>query len=241
MDLLGFEAAQFADFLRMARDFLYFTLLGGALTLSLMLGAGGAAVIAGLRVDDLARRRVAGATLILWLAAAVLSLAAVWYFLPELLYPMAAGCALALVRLSAALKFRLRPALPAGADFASLLRAGFRPLIASVLYLAASLLGATLTGALLYALLVLIANVAVQRDEAENRRLSAYLTALAVLMAFPLALLPGWKHALGGLLIAWLAAISQTAGLYALFHLPGNFYEAYLPVRAWFLRRRSGR
>ena len=229
------------SFLSAARDFAFFALLGGALTLSLMLGAGGAAVIAGLRVDDHARRRVAGAALILWAVAGALSLAAVWFFAPGLMPAMAGGCALALFRLAVALKFRLRSAFPAGADFAALLRAGFRPLIASVLYLAASLLGATLTGALLYAALLLIANVALQRGEPENRRLSAYLTALMILMAVLLALLPGWMFALGGLLIAWLAAISLTAGLGALFHLPSAFYEAYLPVRAWFLRRRSGR
>jgi hypothetical protein len=228
-------------FLRAAHDFTFFALLGGALTLSLMLGTGGAAVIAGLRVDDLARRRIAGAALMLWAVAGALSLVAIWFLLPGLMYAMAAGCALALIRLALALQFHLRPALPKGADFASLLRAGFRPMVASVLYLAAALLGETLTGAALYALFLLIANVAMRRDEAGNRRLSAYLTTLVLLMAVPLALLPGWKHALGGLVIAWLAAISLTAGLSALFHLPGNFYEAYLPVRAWFLRRRSNR
>jgi hypothetical protein len=100
----------------------------------------------------------------------------------------------------------------------ALLRAGFRPLIASALYLPAALTGRTLLGAALYAALLLAANVALQRDEAEGKRAAGYLTALALLMAAPLALPPERANALLGLLIAWLTAVSLTAGPRALFH-----------------------
>ena len=229
------------DFLAQARDFVFLALIGGALTLSGMLGAGGAAVIARARVLDADRRRVAGAALILWIAASVAVLLVAKFLMPGALWAMAAGCALALIRLSLSLKFDLRAARPAGEDFVHLLRAGFKPLVASALFLPAVLLGRALTGAILYAALLLIARVALERDEAEKKRAAGYLTGLALVMALPLACLPGRVDALGGLGIAWLAAISLTAGTRAVLHLPSAFYEAYLPVRAWCIRRRSAR
>lgn len=204
-----------------------------------MLGAGGAAVIARVRVADADRRRVSGAALILWVAASAAVLVVAALVLPGLTNALAAGCALALIRLSLPLKFNLRAARPCGEDFRELLRAGFKPLVASVLYLPAALLGKTLTGAFLYAVLLLLANVATERDEAEKKRTTGRLTALAFGMAVPLAFLPGRVDALAGLLIAWLTAVSLTAGPGALMHLPSAFYEAYLPIRAWFIRRRA--
>ena len=228
-------------FVAQARDFAFLMLIGGALALSGMLGAGGAAVIARARVLDADRRKLAGAALILWIASSAAVLLAGYFLMPDALVALAAGCALALFRLALSLKFDLRAALPSGKDFVELLRTGFRPLIASILYLPSIILGRTLTGAVLYALLLLAAGVAFERDEAEKKRSAGYLTALALLMAVPLAFLPGWRDALAGLLIAWLTAISLTAGPRAVIHLPSAFYEAYLPVRAWFIRRRAGR
>ena len=228
-------------FLAQARDFTFWMLIGGALALSGMLGAGGAAMIARMRVLDADRRRVAGAALILWIASSAAVLLVAKFLRPDALWALAAGCALALFRLALSLKFDLRAAPPSGGDFAALLRAGFRPLIASILYLPALILGKTLTGAVLYAVLLLAAGVAFERDEAEKKRSAGHLTALALLMAVPLAFLAGWRDALAGLLIAWLTAVSLTAGPRAVFHLPSAFYEAYLPVRAWFIRRRAGR
>ena len=227
--------------LAQVRDFTFWMLIGGALVLSGMLGAGGAAVIARARVLDAERRKLAGAALILWIASSAAVMLVAYFFMPDTFWAMAAGSALALLRLALSLKFDLRAALPSGGDFAGLLRVGFRPLIASILYLPAAILGRSLTGAALYALLLLVAGVAFERDEAEKKRSAGYLTALALVMAVPLAFLPGWRDALAGLLIAWLAAISLTAGPRAIFHLPSAFYEAYLPVRAWWIRRRAGR
>ena len=227
--------------LAQARDFTFWMLIGGALVLSGMLGAGGAAVIARARVLDAERRKLTGAALILWIASSALVLLAANFFMPGTLWAMAAGSALALLRLALSLKFDLRVALPSGGDFVGLLRVGFRPLIASILYLPAAILGRTLIGATLYAFLLLVSGVAFERDEAEKKRSAGFLTALALVMAVPLAFLPGWRDALAGLLIAWLTAVSLTAGPRAVFHLPSAFYEAYLPVRAWWIRRRAGR
>jgi hypothetical protein len=228
-------------FLAQARDFAFWMLIGGALALSGMLGAGGSAVVARVRVLDAERRRIAGAALMLWLVSSALVLLAAYFLKPDALWALAAGCALALLRLALSLKFDLRAALPSGGDYAALLRAGFRPLIASVLYLPAAILGGTLTGAILYALLLLLAGVAFERGEAEKKRSAGHLTALALVMAVPLSFLPGRWNALAGLLIAWLTAVSLTAGPGSIFHLPSAFYEAWLPVRAWFIRRRVGR
>lgn len=224
-----------------ARDFAFLMLICGALALSGMLGAGGSAVVARARVLDAHRRKLAGAALVLWIASSAAVLLAGYFLKPDALGALAAGCALALFRLALSLKFDLRAALPSGGDFVALLRAGFRPLIASILYLPAAILGRTLTGAVLYALLLLVAGVTFERDEAEKKRSAGYLTVLALIMAIPLAFLPGWRDALAGLFIAWLAAVSLTAGPRAIFHLPSAFYEAYLPVRAWVIRCRSGR
>jgi hypothetical protein len=232
---------EMADFLAQARGFIFFALIGGALTLSGMLGAGGAAVIARFRVLDEDRMGVAGAVLILWLVSSSAVLVAGKFLKPEILWALAAGCTLALMRLLLALKFDLRAARPRGADFDQLLRAGFRPLVASAMFLPAALLGNTLPGAILYAALLLLANVALERSEPEKKRAAGTLTALAILMAIPLMFLPGRVNALGGLLIAWLTAVSLTAGLGSIAHLPSAFYEAWLPVRAWFIRRRAGR
>jgi hypothetical protein len=128
-----------------------------------------------------------------------------------------------------------------GEDFSGLLRAGFRPLIASAMYLPATVLGGTLIGAALYAVLLLAAGVAFERDEAEKKRAAGRLTGLALVMAVPLACLPGRMNALGGLLIAWLTAVSLVSRPSMVFHLPSAFYEAYLPIRAWWIRRRAGR
>ncbi len=228
-------------FLAQARAFAFLALVGCALTLAAMLGAGGSAVIARGRVMDADRRRVTGAVLTLWVIASTAVMLAARFFKPDTLWAMAAGCALALIRLSVSLKFDLRAALPLGADFDALLRAGFKPLVAAALYVSAALLGKTLTGAILYAALLLFAGVALERAEAEKKRAAGYLTALALLMAVPLAFLPGRVTALGGLAIAWLAAVSLSAGPGAILHLPSAFYEAYLPVRAWWIRRRAGR
>ncbi len=224
-----------------ARDFAFLMLIGGALALSGMLGAGGAAVIARARVLDADRRKLAGAALILWIASSAAVLLAGYFLMPGALGALAAGCVLALLRLALSLKFDLRAALPSGGDFAALLRTGFRPLIASILYLPAAILGRTLTGAVLYALLLLVAGVAFEQGEAEKKRSAGFLTALALVMTVPLTFLSGWRDALAGLLIAWLTAVSLTAGPRAVLHLPSAFYEAYLPVRAWFIRRRAGR
>jgi hypothetical protein len=228
-------------FLAQARDFAFLMLIGGALTLSGMLGVGGAAVIARARVLDADRKRVAGAALMLWIASSAAVLLISYFFKPDALWALAAGCALALFRLALSLKFDLRAALPLGGDFTELLRAGFRPLTASILYLPAAILGGTLTGAALYAFLLLVAGVAFERDGAEKKRAAGYLTAVALIMAVPLAFLPGRWNALAGLLIVWLAAVSLTAGIFAIFHLPSAFYEAYLPVRARWIRRRLSR
>lgn len=222
-----------------ARDFAFWALIGGALALSGMLGTGGAAFLARGRVEDAGRRRVAGAAIVLWFlsSAALISLAALLW--TDNLYAMAAGCALALFRLALALKFDLRIAWPKGADFAFILRAGFRPLVASVLLVAAALLGDSLIAAVLCAALIFMANVAVERDAAEKMRAVGRLTALAGLMAVPLAFLPGRVQALGALAVSWLAAVSLTGGFSALLRLPAALYEAYLPVRARWIRRRS--
>lgn len=228
-------------FLTQARDFAFLMLIGGALALLGMLGAGGAAVIARARVLDAERRALAGAALLLWAASSAAVLLAAYFLRPAALWALGAGCALALLRLALSLKFGLRAARPSGADFRLLLRVGFKPLIASALFLPAAILGETLTGAALYAALLLVARVALERGEAEKKRAAGYLTGLALLMAVPLAFLPGRWNALAGLAIAWLTAVSLTAGLGAVFHLPSAFYEAYLPVRAWHIRRRAGR
>ena len=228
-------------FLAQAGAFVFYALIGCALTLSGMLGAGGSAVIARMRTSDAERRKLTGAALILWILSSIAVLAAAKLLRPDLILPMAAGCALALIRLSLALKFDLRASWPSGAAFDQLLRAGFKPLVASAMFLPAALLGETLPCAVLCAALLFIADVAIERNEAEKKRAAGTLTALAALMAVPLLILPGRAQALGGLLIAWLAAVSLTAGLGAIAHLPSAFYEAYLPVRAWFIRRHAGR
>ena len=223
------------------RDFAFWALVGGALALSGMLGTGGAAFLARGRVEDAGRRRVAGAALVLWFLASAALISLVALLWPDNLYAMTAGCALALFRLAFALKFDLRGAWPKGADFALILRAGFRPMVASALMVGAALLGASLIAAVLCAVLLLIATVAVERDAAEVMRAVGRLTALAVLMAVPLAFLTVRVEALGALAVSWLAAVSLTGGFSALLHLPTALYEAYLPVRARWIRRRSGR
>jgi hypothetical protein len=235
------EIGGLAVFLAQASAFVFYALIGCALALSGMLGAGGSAVIARMSTSDAERRRLAGAALILWVLSSVAVLAVAKFLRPDLMLPMAAGCALALIRLSLALRFDLKASWPSGDAFDQLLRAGFKPLVASALFLPAALLGETLPCAVLCAALLLIANVAIERNETEKKRVAGTLTALSLLMAVPLTLLPGWAQALGGLLIAWLAAVSLTAGLGAIAHLPSAFYEAYLPIRAWFIRRRAGR
>ena len=224
-----------------AREFAFWALVGGALALSGMLGTGGAAFLARGRVEDAGRCRIAGAAVILWLlsSAALVSLSALLW--PDSLYAMAVGCALALIRLAFALKFDLRIAWPKGADFAFILRAGFRPLVASALLVAAALLGESLIAAALCAALLFMANVAVERDAAEKMRAVGRLTVLAVLMAVPLAFLPGRAEALGALAASWLTAVTLTGGFSALLRLPTALYEAYLPARARWIRRRSGR
>jgi hypothetical protein len=224
-----------------ARDFAFWALICGALVLSGMLGAGGAAFLARGRVEDAGRRRVAGAAVLLWLisSAALIALAALYW--PEKRHAMALGAALALFRLAIALRFDLRFARPKGADLALLLRAGFRPLAASALLVAAALLSGSLIAAALCAALLLAANVAVERDAPEKLRAAGRLTALAVMMAVPLAFLPNRAGALGALAVTWLAVVALTAGFSALLHLPTALYEAYLPARARWIRRRSGR
>lgn len=224
-----------------ARDFAFWALVCGALVLSGMLGAGGAAFLARGRVEDAGRRRVAGAAVLLWIFSSAVLTALAALYRPERLHSMALGAALALFRLAFALKFDLRFSWPKGADLALLLRAGFRPLAASVLLAATAVLGDSLTATVLCAALLLAANVAVERDAAEKLRTAGRLTALAVLMAVPLAFLPGRVNVLGALAVSWLAAVALSSGFSALLHLPTALYEAYLPARARWIRRRSGR
>ncbi len=229
------------DFLAQARAFAFLALIGGALTLSGMLGAGGAAALIRGKVADADRRRLTGAVLALWLFSSAAVLAGSLLVLPGSLMPLAAGSALAFLRLSLALRFDLRAARPRGEDFSTLLRAGGKPLIAAAMFLPAALMGGTLIGAALYAALLLMPNVALGREEAEGKRAAGRLTALALVMAVPMALIPGRWSALIGLTVVFLTSVSLTAGPKALLHLSSALYEAYLPLRAWFIRRRVGR
>jgi len=229
------------DFWAGAGRFAYLALMGGGLTLAAMLGAGGAAALARGMVADADRRRMAGAALGLWAAASAAVLAGSWFVLPDALAPMAAGCALALMRLLAALGFDARAARPRKADFSALLQAGGRPLAAAAAFLIAASVGGSLPGAALCAALFLLPSVALRREGADAARAAGRLTALALLMAALLALLPGRGRALAGLAVAFLASVSLTAGPKALLHLPSALYEAYLPLRAWWIRRRASR
>lgn len=222
-----------------ARNFLLLALIGCALVLAGMLGAGGAAKLARLRVDEGERRRLTGAALILWLISCAAVVTVAGFVAPVAAVPVAFGGLLALLRLALALGFNLRPGAPKGEDFEALLRAGLKPLLAAALFLPAALLSRSLLGAICCAILALAADVAATRDGAGKKRAAGGLTALLILLAIPLAFLAGRLPALLALAFTWLAAVSLSAGPSALLHLPEALYEAYLPVRARVIRRRA--